>query len=49
MLVFCSWCGSYLGEKEPFWDRSIYHDICEECYKIYEEDEEEQVEMNERE
>jgi len=33
MLVICSWCDKFIKEKEPLWDKSISHTICEECYE----------------
>jgi len=33
MKIICSWCGTQLGEKEPFEDQSISHAKCEECLK----------------
>ena len=33
MIVMCSWCGNYIGEKEPLEDMSPSGGICEECYK----------------
>jgi len=38
MLIFCSWCERYIGEKKPFWDRSISHSICKECYNKFEDE-----------
>jgi hypothetical protein len=32
MLIICSWCKEFLGEKEPIDDISISHSICENCY-----------------
>ena len=49
MLYFCSECGRYIEERRPLWDRSIYHDICEQCCKkdndedVSEEDRDESV------
>jgi hypothetical protein len=33
LFVVCSKCGRYIREKEPLWDTSISHGICEECCK----------------
>ena len=33
MLVICSWCEKFIKEKEPLWDKSISHTICEGCYE----------------
>ena len=37
MLVVCSWCGKYITDKEPLWNKSVSHSICKECYKSFEE------------
>ncbi|HEX3034117.1 MAG TPA: hypothetical protein VHT73_03160 [Thermodesulfobacteriota bacterium] len=47
MLIFCSWCETYVGERRPFWDRSIYHDVCEECHKKFENEFENEDDINE--
>ena len=33
MQITCSWCGKYLGDKEPLSDLSITDSICSECYR----------------
>jgi len=35
LVVKCAWCGKYLGEKEPYEDKSITHGICPECRAKY--------------
>ncbi len=31
MIRICTWCDSYMGEKEPLEDTSLTHGICELC------------------
>jgi|GEM_PF-4672443 len=35
LVIKCAWCGKYLGEKEPFEDKSVTHGICPECRAKY--------------
>ncbi len=35
LVVKCAWCGKYLGEKEPYEDKSVTHGICPECREKY--------------
>jgi len=35
LIVRCAWCGKYLGEKEPYEDKSVTHGICPECRAKY--------------
>lgn len=35
LVIKCAWCGKYLGEKEPYEDKSVTHGICPECRKKY--------------
>ena len=32
MRIICAWCKKFLREKEPLYDKSISHGICEKCY-----------------
>ena len=32
MRIICAWCKEFLREKEPLYDKSISHGICEKCY-----------------
>ena len=32
MKIVCSWCGEYIGLKEPLENKSITHSICKECF-----------------
>jgi translation initiation factor 2 beta subunit (eIF-2beta)/eIF-5 len=36
LFVVCPRCGKYIREEEPSWDISVYHNICEECRKRFE-------------
>ena len=31
MIIVCSWCGRYLGQKEPLGNTAISHSICLKC------------------
>lgn len=31
MLIQCSWCKDYLGEKKPYKNKDISHTICPSC------------------
>ena len=31
MLVWCSWCQSFRGERAPYDDLSVTHAVCEDC------------------
>jgi hypothetical protein len=31
MKIICAWCGSDLGEKEPYEDTDVSHGCCSEC------------------
>jgi hypothetical protein len=33
MLIYCSWCQEYLGEKEPLEIKDETHTICPSCYQ----------------
>ena len=35
LVIKCAWCGKYLGEKEPYEDKSVTHGICPECRAKY--------------
>lgn len=35
MLIFCSWCKKFMGEKEPKWDKIISHGLCPDCEKKF--------------
>jgi len=35
LIIKCAWCGKYLGEKEPYEDKSETHGICPECRAKY--------------
>jgi len=35
LIIRCAWCGKYLGEKEPYEDKSVTHTICPECRAKY--------------
>jgi len=35
LVIKCAWCGKYLGEKEPYEDKSVTHSICPECRAKY--------------
>ncbi|MDP3879982.1 MAG: hypothetical protein Q8Q07_06745 [Dehalococcoidales bacterium] len=35
LIIKCAWCGKYLGEKEPYEDKSVTHGICPECLAKY--------------
>ncbi|MDP2729828.1 MAG: hypothetical protein Q8O55_05045 [Dehalococcoidales bacterium] len=35
LIIKCAWCGRYLGEKEPYEDKSVTHGICPECRAKY--------------
>ena len=35
LVIKCAWCGKYLGEKEPYEDKSVTHGICPECREKY--------------
>jgi hypothetical protein len=35
LIIRCAWCGKYLGEKEPYEDKSETHGICPECRAKY--------------
>ncbi|MDP3880175.1 MAG: hypothetical protein Q8Q07_07735 [Dehalococcoidales bacterium] len=35
LVIKCAWCGRYLGEKEPYEDKSVTHGICPECLAKY--------------
>jgi DNA-directed RNA polymerase subunit RPC12/RpoP len=35
LVIKCAWCGKYLGEKEPYEDKSETHGICPECLAKY--------------
>jgi len=35
LVIKCAWCGRYLGEKEPYEDKSVTHGICPECQAKY--------------
>jgi len=35
LIIKCAWCGKYLGEKEPYEDKSVTHGICPECRAKY--------------
>ena len=35
MIIKCAWCGKYMGEKEPYEDKSVTHGICPECRAKY--------------
>jgi hypothetical protein len=34
MLVVCAWCEEHVREKEPLYDKSTSHSICDECYEM---------------
>jgi hypothetical protein len=33
MLRYCSFCGLFLGEKEPYENKEVTHGICSPCLK----------------
>lgn len=33
MTIICSWCGKFLGQKEPLWDIRVSHGVCDDCGK----------------
>jgi len=35
LVIKCAWCGKYMGEKEPYEDKSVTHGICPECRAKY--------------
>jgi hypothetical protein len=35
LVIKCAWCGKYMGEKEPYDDKSVTHGICPECRAKY--------------
>ena len=35
LVIKCAWCGKYMGEKEPYEDKSVTHGICSECRAKY--------------
>ncbi len=35
LVIKCAWCGKYMGEKEPYEDKSVTHGICPECLAKY--------------
>ena len=41
MIIKCAWCGKYLGEKEPYDDKSVTHGICQKCKAKMEAEEDE--------
>lgn len=32
MIIKCSWCSEFIGEKEPLENRSETHTICPPCF-----------------
>ena len=37
MVIVCSWCKKWMGQKSPFINASITHTICNDCKKIIRE------------
>jgi len=33
MILICAWCKETLGEKDPFNNKSVTHEICPTCAK----------------
>jgi len=38
MIRLCAWCGAEMGEKWPFWDKSVTHGICDSCREKIDEE-----------
>jgi len=38
MIRMCSWCGKYMGQKDPLGDPKISHMICPDCEGIMNEE-----------
>lgn len=32
MIIICSYCKKYIGEKKPIGDKSFTHSICDKCW-----------------
>ncbi len=38
MIIWCSYCQKYIGEKAPYDDYSMTHSVCKSCYKEIQSD-----------